>query len=212
MGVGDAVRRAGVDLEDGAGHQRRRDPRGPPDRDDLVVVAVQHEGRHVELRQVLREIGLREGLDAVVGVLVAGHHALHPERVDHALRRRRAGAVVTEEGPARQVDVELRAIGERAGAQTVEDVDRHAVGIGRRLHHQRRHRGDQAGRLHASGTVPTDVAGHFPAAGREPEQGGARQVERVEQGRQVVGIRVHLVAVPGLARSAVPTAVVAMQR
>ena len=35
------------------------------DRHDLVVVAVDDQGRHVELLQVLGEVGLRERLDAV---------------------------------------------------------------------------------------------------------------------------------------------------
>jgi hypothetical protein len=45
---------------------------------DLIVVAVHHQNRHGNLLQVLGEIRLREGDDAVVVCLGASHHALAP--------------------------------------------------------------------------------------------------------------------------------------
>ena len=38
-------------------------------------------------------------------------------------------AVVAEERPVREVAVELRAVGQRAGADAVEDLDRHAARV-----------------------------------------------------------------------------------
>ena len=48
-------------LDDLRGHQGRR-----PDRHDLVVLAVHDQHRDVDLFQILGEVGLREGDDAVV--------------------------------------------------------------------------------------------------------------------------------------------------
>src|SRR5215831_20299636 len=83
MRGGDAVRRAReVDVLralDESGRLLSRVLR----RNDLIVLAVEHEGRHVELLQVLGEIGFGERLDALVGVLQAGLHAPAPELIEH---------------------------------------------------------------------------------------------------------------------------------
>jgi hypothetical protein len=55
--------------------------------------------------------------------------------------------------------------------------------------------------------VAADVARHLAAAGREPDERDVAQVELLDQLSQVVGVRVHLVAVPRLRRAAVATAV-----
>ena len=95
-----------------------------------------------------------------------------------------------------------------AGADLVERLDRQAAGIGRRLQHQRRHRADQHGLGHAFRAVAADVASDFAAAGGVADVDRVLQVERFDERRQVVGVGVHVVAVPGLARSAVAAAVV----
>src|SRR5262245_40701538 len=45
------------------------------DRHDLIVLAVHDQGRDIDLLEVIGEVRLREGLDAVVRVLQAGLHA-----------------------------------------------------------------------------------------------------------------------------------------
>ena len=52
---------------------------------DLIVVAVDHERGLIEAREVFRKVRRRKGGDAVVGVLVPGHHALQPEALHEAL-------------------------------------------------------------------------------------------------------------------------------
>ena len=94
-----------------------------------------------------------------------------------------------------------------AGADFVEHVDRQAAGIGRRLQHQRRHGRDQHRLGHALRAVAADVAGDLATAGGEADQDGVLQVERLDQFREVVGIGIHLVAVPGLAGSAMAATV-----
>ena len=86
---------------------------------------------------------------------------------------------------------------------SVERVDRQAAGIGVRLEHQRRHRAYQHGLGDAIGAVAPDVAGDLSAASRVADQGCAVQVQRFDECRQVVGVGVHVVAIPRLARTAV---------
>src|SRR5260370_2673903 len=54
-------------------------------RNDLIVLSVHDQSRHVELLEVRGKIGLRESLDALVGVLRAGLHAPEPELIEDAL-------------------------------------------------------------------------------------------------------------------------------
>src|SRR3546814_14479766 len=61
----------------------------------------------------------------------------------HALRDLRARTVEAEEWSRREILVELRAVGQRGGAEAVEDVDRQAAGVSLGLQHERRHGADQ---------------------------------------------------------------------
>jgi hypothetical protein len=72
MGGGEAVRRARVVDFPRVPDEPGRFPGRVIDGNDLVVLTVQNQGRDVELLEVLGEIGLGEGLDALVGVLEAG--------------------------------------------------------------------------------------------------------------------------------------------
>ena len=56
--------------------------------------------------------------------------------------------------------------------------------------------------------MAADVAGDFAAAGRVADMDRVLQVELLDQRRQVVGVGVHVVAVPGLARTPVTATVV----
>ena len=80
------------------------------DRDDLVVFAVQDQSRDIDLLEVLGEISLREGLDALVRVLEAGLHAPEPELIQYTLgdlRPRPIGTVITIKNP---LNVDARVI------------------------------------------------------------------------------------------------------
>jgi hypothetical protein len=178
------------------------------DRHDLVVVAVHDQHRYGDRLQVLVEVRLRECLDAVVVRLGAAHHSLAPPVVDHAFRRLGARTVVAIERTRGYVTEKLRAIGEQRGTETVEDLDRRAARILRRLDHDRRHRADQHGFRDASLAVPRDVPGDLAAAGRMSDVNGVAQVEVRGQGRDVRGIRVHLVAGRRLRRAPVAPAIV----
>src|SRR5690606_13420604 len=89
-----------------------------------------------------------------------------------------------------------------------EQFDRYTVGVVAGAQHEGRDRADQHRLLHPRGAVAADVASHFAAAGGEADHGDIAQVERGDHRRQVVGVVVHVVAVPGLAGAAMATAVV----
>jgi hypothetical protein len=160
---------------------------------------VKDQRRFVEFLEVFGEIRLGKRLDAVQGVLVPGPHPLEPEQVHHALRNLSPGSVGPEERTAGKILVELRAVGQGAQADLVERLHRQAAGIGRRLQHQRRDGGDQRGLGHPLRAVAADIAGHFAPAGGEADEDGVFEVQRFEEFREVVGIGIHVVTIPGLA-------------
>ena len=55
--------------------------------------------------------------------------------------------------------------------------------------------------------MPADVAGNFSAAGGVAHVDRVLEVELFSEGREIVGIRVHIVSVPSLAGTAVPSPV-----
>jgi hypothetical protein len=55
--------------------------------------------------------------------------------------------------------------------------------------------------------MPADVSGDFAATCGVTDVDCILQAERFDQGRQVVGVRVHVVAAPGLARSSMSAAI-----
>jgi hypothetical protein len=59
------------------------------------------------------------------------------------LRHLRARSVVAVGGAAREIEIELRAIGGELLAENVEHLDRQAARIGGCLYHERRHGADE---------------------------------------------------------------------
>src|SRR5882762_10080543 len=92
-----AVRGALLHFEHRPLNDLGRKQRRVRDRNDLIVVAMHHQGRHVELLEVLREVRLREGLDAAKDRIDAREHSLVPEGFSHAFRNLRARPVVAVE-------------------------------------------------------------------------------------------------------------------
>ena len=84
-------------------------------RHDLVVIAVHDQDWHRDLLQIVGEVRLGEGDDAIVVRLGASHHALAPPVPDHGLRGVRTRAVVSIERSSGEVVIELGPFGgERA--------------------------------------------------------------------------------------------------
>src|SRR5882757_3050178 len=123
MGRAQAVRQFLVNLERARLQKLRREWRRGNDGDDLVVIAVRHRCRHSDALQVFGEVRLRERLDAVVLRFRAAHHALAPPIPDDRLRWFAVWPVVAVERTAREIEIELRAIGGERLAQAIEYFD-----------------------------------------------------------------------------------------
>jgi hypothetical protein len=93
-----------------------------------------------------------------------------------------------------EIFVELRPVSGEAGPQSVEYIQREALGIGRGLQHDRWDGGDQDGLCNASRAMPSDVACDFSAARGMTYDRDFVQIESLDHGRQIVGIPVHVVA------------------
>src|SRR6266487_4192415 len=201
-----AVGRARIDLQLRVLDDLGRKHGGRADRHDLVVIAVKDQGRDVELLEIFGQIRLGEGLDAEVGGGEAGQHSLEPERLAHAFRDLGARPVVAVERHA-QILPELRAVGLDGGAELVERVDGKAARVGGRLEHERRYRADQHRLGHALGAVAADVTRDLAAARGMADVDRILQVERFDERREIVGVGVEVVAVPGLAGAAMAAAI-----
>ena len=174
---------------------------------DLVVVAVNDECRHIDRGEVGPEVRRRERGDGLVRAPMPCHHSGLPERVTHALRHV-TGAVVAEERSVGELAVELGARRSLSRTDAVEDLDRQAPGVVGRAEHERRHRGDEYELRDPCGTVPAHVMHDLAATGGMTDERDTSHIEGVQHAGEVVGVRVHLIAVPRLARSTVTAAIV----
>src|SRR6266566_4439065 len=202
-----AVRELLVDLQGAFSEELRGERRGIGDRNDLVVVAMHDERRHVDEFQVFGEVGLREGPDTVVVRFRTAHHALAPPVLDHGLGHLRARPVVAVERPAREISIELRAVGGELLPEAVKYLDRQAVRIGWRLHHDRRHGTDEHQLRHSALAVARRVLFRSPAAGRMANVDGVVQIEMRDDRGGVRGVVVHVMTIADLARPAMASPV-----
>jgi hypothetical protein len=131
---------------------------------------------------------------------------LQPDGFAHALQDLRARPVVAVERHGEVLE-ELRAVAQHALTDAVEDIDRQTAGIGRRLQHQRRDCTDQNRLRDALRAVAANVAGDFAAVGGVADMDRVFEIEFLHELREVVGIGVHVVAAPRLARTAVAATV-----
>src|SRR3989442_6096219 len=203
---GQAVGRPRIDLQGGALDDLGGEQGRVADRHDLVVVAVDDQSRNVELLEVFGEVRLREDLDAVECAFETSLHRPQPEHVPSALRHLRTRSVGPEEGGV-GILVELRTICTQTGAELIEHLHGRAAWIGRRLEHQRGYGAHQHSLSEALCAVAADVASHLAAAHGMTDQHRLVQIKCVDERRQVVSVVVHVVAVPGLAGSAMAATV-----
>src|SRR5262249_47478950 len=163
------------------------------------------ERRHLHLLEIFGLVRLGERLDAIVGGRETGHHSLKPERLSHTFRNLHTRPVVAIEGYA-EIFPELRAIGQDFGAEFVEDLDRQAAWVVRRLQHERRDRPDEDGLGDPFRAVSADIAGYFPTARRVADMDHVLQVELADERLEILRVGVEIVAGPGLARAAMAPA------
>ncbi len=199
---------AGIDLEFGVWDEFHRLMSGGTDGDNLVVIPVDDESRHIEPLQIFCEIRLGESLDAVIRVLVPGHHPLRPPGLDQALRNLGPRTVEAEEGTAGHVQEELRPVSQIGLAEAVKHLHGQTAGTGLCLEHDRWHRSHEHSLGNPCRAMAADVAGHFPAACRVTDHHHVSQVQQLKQLRHIVSILVHVIAIPRLAGTSMPAAVV----
>ena len=132
------------------------------------------------------------------------HHALAPPVLDQAFLGFHARAVEAVKRTGRQVAEELRAVEGGLFLQPVEHRLGQAARIGRGLHHDRRHRGDDAALGDAARglAVAGDIGDHFAAAGGMTDMHGVLEIQMGGQRRQVGSIMVHVMTAIGLGRAA----------
>jgi hypothetical protein len=144
-------------------------------------------------------------LDAVVGVLVAGHHALHPEGIDQALRYLRTGRLKPKKGPE---------------AMSLYSCERSAMEAARMPSKNSSSKPSGLASVFSisGGTAPTSTAlatrsgtslvtRDLTAASRVADQHGILQTRFFDQFRQIVGVLIHVVAIPRLVGTSMPATV-----
>src|SRR3954468_22570255 len=104
--------------------------------------------------------------------------------------------------------VVLCAVDDDTAPNNVKNFYRQPAGIGRRLQHQGWYGRDQYRVGDTLGSMPADVACNLTAACRMADQAGVLKIERLDQRREIVGVGVKVVAIPGLAGPAVAAAIV----
>src|SRR5262249_6222804 len=141
IGVGSeqAVREARIDFQRTVLEELVRKQRSVPMRNDLIIVPLHDERGYLDALQILGEVRFGERLDAVIVGLGPAHHALPPPVRDHAFQRLGARPVEPVEGTGGEIAIKLGAVGGQAVAEAVEDFDRQAAWVARRLYHHRRY-------------------------------------------------------------------------
>ena len=155
---------------------------GIGERDDLIVLAVHHQHRDVDLLQILGVVGLREDLDAIVMGLGSAHHALAPPVVDDPLGNLGAGPIEAIERAHR----EHRDRTGRGSPCAARKPSNTSIGVPpgllRRFHHDRRDGADHRGLGDAAAAaIPRDIADDFAAAGRMADMDGVLEIEMRDQ-------------------------------
>lgn len=177
-------------------------------RNNLVVIAVKHQDRNINLLQVLGKIRLGKILDAVVGGFEARIHSLLPPAPDLALALVGVGPVESEKGAGGHIQEELAAVLVHGLPERVEDGLVRALRVGLGLEHKRRHGSDEDGLVDAAGAVLSEVMRHFAAAVGVPDHDGIFDAEVFEELLEIVDKGVHVVSVPCLRGATVAAAVV----
>lgn len=208
MGRAHAVWQMRENLQRAVLQQLGGQERGIGDGYDLIVGAMEDQRRDGDVFEILGKVGFRERLDAIVMGIGGAHHALTPPVPDDGLGRFHAGSVEAVERTAREIEVELRAIGGELFAKIVEDLDRQAARIRGRLKHQWRYSAYQDQPGDPILAVACDVTGRFAATGRMTDVDGITKIEMLGYRRHVGSVVIHVMAIAHLRRSAMPAAIV----
>src|SRR5258706_5865916 len=161
---------------------------------------------NIDLLEILGEVGLRERLNAFISPPQPDLHGPEPERILDTLRHLRSRPVRAVKRSA-ELPIVLRAIAGYPGPDAIEHFNRQATGVGRRLQHQRRYRRHQRSYGDPSRPMPAGIARDFTAACQMANHSDALKIERLHQRREIIGVSVEVVSIPGLAGPAMATAI-----
>src|SRR5229473_2576893 len=207
VGPGDVVRAALDGDERQVLDQRGQPGGGGRIGQDPVRVAVDEQGRHVDLGQVGAEVGQPRVHAGPGGVRRGGHRDVEAAGPGLVADPRRAQHVDVVEVVQEVLEVG-RPVRDDGGLDAVEHGLVHPVGVVARLEQERRDGAHQRGLGHPGGPVGAQVAGDLAGAHREPGQHHPGQVQVLDQGVQVGGEGVVVIADRGLAGLAEAAAVV----
>ncbi len=141
--------------------------------------------------------------------LRAANHPLSPPVLDGALRNFSPVTVKAVERSRCHVEIELRPVCCQRLAEPIEHFNRRPARIVRRFHHQWRYGADQHGFRHANLrlSVLRHVSRYLSAAGRVTDMHHIVQVQMFNDGGDIGGVVVHIMAVADLIGAAVTTTV-----
>src|ERR1700733_10862567 len=111
-------------------------------RNDLIVIAVHHQRRYIDLIEIFGEVGFRECLDTVIMPFDPTLHSLIPEIRLDTLRDLCTGAVIAEERQS-EVLVVLRSVIGYTRPYSIKDIKLQTAGILIALEHDRGNRRNQ---------------------------------------------------------------------
>lgn len=196
-----------VDLELAMAQQLHRLHPSSLNWNNLIVIAVKHQDRNINLLQILGKVGLGKIFNAVVGGFEASIHSLLPPAPDLALALVSVGPIESEKGTASHIQEELGAVLVHGLPERVEDGLVRALRVGLCLEHKGRHGSDKDGLDDAAGAMLSEEASHLSAAVGVPDHDGVFDTEVLKELQEIVDKCIHVVSVPCL-RGATMTATV----
>src|SRR5262249_58913445 len=110
----------------------------------------------------------------------------------------RSGPVGAEKRQSK-VPVELRPILDQAASQSVKRFDRKSFQVGTGFHHDWRHCADEHCRGNTLGAITPDVSRNLTSPSRVAYHSDVLEVESLNHARQILGVGIHLIAIPRLA-------------
>src|SRR5258706_14295470 len=174
---------------------------------DLVILSMHHQCRHIDLFEILGEVGFRKCLDTVVLRFNPAHHGLPPPVISDALPDVGAWPVVTIKRQ-RKILVILRAGFSRALANLIENFEWSAARILVGLDHDWWDGVDQHRFSDPSFAISSDITRDLSATRRMADVNNVTQVELFDQLVNISRVRIHLVAGYGLGGTPMASAVV----
>src|SRR5882672_5197917 len=202
-----AMRKTGIEFRCGILEQPGGKRPSISEGHDLVILSMHHQCRHIDLFEILGEVGFRKCLDTVVLRFNPAHHGLPPPVISDALLDVGAWPVVTIKRQ-RKILIILGAVFCRALANLIENFEWSAARILVGLDHDWWDGADQHCLSDPSFAISSDITRDFSATRRMADVNSVAQVELFDQLVNISRVRIHLVAGYGLGGTPMASTVV----